>query len=91
MGILPVVGFIPKLPHKEAGILIEPPPSLPCEKGVIPAATDAEAPPLDPPEILVISQGFTQSSPRKFSVAAIIPNSGRLVFPRLIEPPDFKR
>jgi len=43
------VGFIPNRPQQEAGIRIEPPPSLALAIGTIPAATAAEAPPEEPP------------------------------------------
>ena len=41
----------PKTPQHEAGILIEPPPSDPCEIAQSPAATAAPAPPLEPPAL----------------------------------------
>jgi hypothetical protein len=40
---------MPTIPLIEAGIRMEPPPSLPCANGTIPAATATAAPPLDPP------------------------------------------
>ena len=49
-GIVPRVGFKPIRPQKEAGIRIEPPPSLAPAIGTIPEATALAAPPLDPPE-----------------------------------------
>ncbi len=58
MGILPKEGLIPKTPLKELGILTEPPPSDPNAKCPNPAAIDAPAPPLDPPEVLFKFQGF---------------------------------
>ena len=47
----PRAGFSPTSPQHDAGIRIEPPPSLPCATGTIPAATAAAAPPLDPPGV----------------------------------------
>src|SRR5437016_4925273 len=41
-------GLNPKTPQQEAGILIDPPPSLACAIGTIPQATAAADPPLDP-------------------------------------------
>src|SRR5687767_13415938 len=41
--------FRPKSPQCEAGIRIEPPPSVPWASGKTPAATHAAEPPLDPP------------------------------------------
>ena len=45
----PRLGLMPTMPLMLAGMRIEPPPSLPCAKGTIPAATATAAPPLDPP------------------------------------------
>ena len=42
----------------DAGIRIEPPPSLACAKGTIPAATEAALAPLEPPGMRVRSQGL---------------------------------
>src|SRR5690606_41548980 len=47
--IRPRVALSPTSPHAEAGMRIEPPPSLPCATGTTPAATAAAAPPLEPP------------------------------------------
>ena len=44
-------------PLKEAGIRIEPPPSLAGAKGEMPELTSAAAPPLDPPALRVTSSG----------------------------------
>jgi hypothetical protein len=45
------VGFSPKTPQKCAGRRIEADRSVPISKGVIPAASAAAAPPLDPPGV----------------------------------------
>ena len=45
----PRAGLSPTSPQQAAGIRIEPPPSLPCAIGTIPAATAAAEPPLEPP------------------------------------------
>ena len=45
----PRVGFSPKRPQAEAGMRIEPPPSVACASGTMPAATAAAEPPLEPP------------------------------------------
>src|SRR6185436_17266708 len=49
-GLRARVGFRPNTPEAEAGIRIEPPPSLACATGRMRAATAAAAPPDDPPE-----------------------------------------
>ncbi len=49
-GLRARVGFMPNTPEAEAGIRIEPPPSLACATGRMRAATAAPAPPDEPPE-----------------------------------------
>ena len=55
---LPYVGFIPTIPQRLAGWRIEPPVSEPNAARAIPEATAVAEPPLDPPGILSVSQGF---------------------------------
>src|SRR4030065_2813252 len=55
---LPYVGLNPTTPQSAAGCLIEPPVSEPRAAMHISAETAAADPPLEPPGILVISQGF---------------------------------
>jgi len=52
------VGFRPTKPQQAAGTRIEPKPSEPWAAGTIRAPTAAAAPPLDPPEMRVGSQGL---------------------------------
>jgi hypothetical protein len=52
------VGFSPTRPQQAAGARIDPKPSLACATGTMRAPVAAAAPPLDPPEIRVGSQGF---------------------------------
>ena len=52
------VGLSPTRPHSDAGIRIEPPPSLACATGTIPEATAAADPPLDPPVEREMSHGL---------------------------------
>src|SRR5699024_10044439 len=54
----PREGLRPTSPQAEAGIRIEPPPSLPWAIGTIPAATAAPAPPEEPPGDRVGSHGL---------------------------------
>ena len=51
-------GFRPTSPQHDAGMRIEPPPSLACAIGTMPAATAAAEPPLEPPGERVVSQGL---------------------------------
>src|SRR6184192_245773 len=82
----PRAGLMPKSPQHEAGIRIEPPPSLPCAAGASPAATAAAAPPLEPPGVREVSHGLRQSPFSSDSVIAIVPNSGVFVLPRITKP-----
>src|SRR5699024_1331689 len=72
--------------HAAAGMRIEPPPSLPGATGIIPAATAAAAPPLDPPTPRVRSHGLRTGPVAFGSVYPCSPNSGVAVFPRLTLP-----
>ena len=54
----PTVGFSPKRPACEAGRRIEPPPSVASASAAMPLATEATAPPLDPPGVSAGSQGL---------------------------------
>src|SRR5262249_58270616 len=79
-------GLIPNRPQQEAGIRIEPPPSLPWASGASPAATAAAAPPLQPPGVRDASHGLRQSPFSSDSVTAIVPNSGVFVLPITTNP-----
>src|SRR5256885_5493632 len=63
-GISPVrgtrcsVGFRPNRPQKCAGMRIEDDRSVPMSNGVMPAASAAAAPPLEPPGVRSIFQGL---------------------------------
>src|SRR5215813_2852881 len=58
MGLRARVGLRPKSPQQDAGIRIEPPPSVACAIGTMPAATAAAEPPLEPPALWSRFQGF---------------------------------
>ena len=66
--IRPRDGLIPNRPHTLDGILMDPPPSLPCAAGASPAATAAAAPPLDPPADRLRSHGVRAGGPISVSV-----------------------
>src|SRR5258708_29489330 len=76
-------GFMPKSPQQDAGVRIEPPPSLAWAAGTIPAATAAAAPPEDPPGVRDRSQGLRQTPRNSDSVLRHRPNSGVLVLPQI--------
>ena len=75
-GTRPRLGLSPTSPQQDAGIRIEPAPSLPCAIGTAPAATSAAAPPLDPPTPRSRSHGLRVGPVRRGSVAKLIANSG---------------
>src|SRR5215203_4901823 len=85
-GILPYVGFRATMPQKPAGILTEPPPSVPTASCPIPSATAAAAPPLEPPAVYPGAQGLPVNPVRGLSVTPFHPYSGVVVFPRRTAP-----
>ena len=71
----------PTIPHSAAGWRMDPPVSLPNERGTIPAATTAALPPEEPPGTRLRSQGFRVGPKAEFSVEEPMANSSRLVLP----------
>src|SRR5215468_11342790 len=69
-------GLSPKRPHCAAGIRIEPPPSVACATGRMPAATEAAAPPEEPPAEYSRFQGLWHDPYSRGSVFGFRPNSG---------------
>src|SRR5215468_6300458 len=67
-GLRARVGLSPKRPHAEAGMRIDPPPSVACAIGSIPAVTAAAAPPLDPPALSPRLHGLRVAPCRRGSV-----------------------
>ena len=90
-GTTPVVGLMPKMPANDEGIRIEPPPSPPWARGPRPAATCADAPPLDPPGVRSRFQGLRVIPVSGLSVAPFHPNSGVVVLPRKTPPAPSRR
>src|SRR6185436_20602272 len=90
-GLRARLGFNPNTPEAEAGIRIEPPPSLACATGRIRAATDAAAPPDEPPEEWARFQGLRVGPKRRDSVVGIRPNSGLELLPKIETPASRKR
>src|SRR6202521_498515 len=91
IGLRARVGFNPNTPDTEAGIRIEPPPSLACATGTIRAATAAPAPPEDPPEECLGFHGFRVGPNRRDSVVGSNPNSGVELLPKIVRPASRKR
>ena len=82
----PRLGLRPTRPQHEAGIRIDPPPSLAWATANIPDATAVPAPPLEPPEVWAGFHGLRVAPNRLFSVTVIDPNSGVLVRPVRMKP-----
>src|SRR5215213_9266992 len=64
----PRLGLSPTSPQHDAGMRIEPPPSLPCASDTMPAATAAPLPPDDPPGVRLVSHGLRVGPKRSGSV-----------------------
>ena len=69
-----------------AGMRIDPPPSLACATGTMPAATAAALPPLEPPEERVVSHGLRVGPWARGSVVGRRPSSGVFVRPTNTKP-----
>ncbi len=80
------MGFNPTNPLQDAGIRIEPPPSLACATGTTPAATNAADPDDDAPAVWFGFHGFRTGPIRGCSAAALNPNSDSCVLPSGINP-----
>src|SRR5207244_6485362 len=90
-GVRARVGFSPNRPQHEAGMRIEPPPSVACAIGSIPQATAAAAPPLEPPALNSRFHGL-RVGPNSFGSTEVErPNSEVLVLPRMTSPARFMR
>ena len=70
---------------------IEPPPSVACAIGAMPAATAAAEPPLEPPALRPRRQGFRVGPKSRGSVEEASPSSGVLVLPKITRPARFIR
>src|SRR4051795_1006921 len=90
-GLRARLGFSPNTPDADAGMRIEPPPSLACATGRMRAATAAPAPPEDPPDECSGFQGFLVGPNERGSVVGISPNSGLELFPKIVTPELRKR
>jgi hypothetical protein len=66
---------MPNTPLNDAGIRIDPPPSVPSEIGVIPPATEAAAPALEPPGVFAGFHGLRVMPVSGQSPTALQPNS----------------
>src|ERR1700704_2352788 len=78
-------------PVRHPGMRTEPPPSVPSANGVMPAATDAAAPALDPPGVFVRFHGLRVMPVSGLSPTPLQPNSLVVVLPIRIAPAVFAR
>src|SRR3954469_4349302 len=85
-GLRARVGFRPNTPEAEAGMRIEPPPSLACATGRMRAATAAAAPPEETTEECERFHGLRVGPNRRDSVVGINLNSGVELFPKIVTP-----
>jgi len=74
------------MPAHDAGIRMEPPPSVPIASGPSPAATAALAPPLEPPGVRSRFHGLRVMPNSRLWVAPIQPKAGVLVLPSWMAP-----
>src|SRR5262252_6037111 len=82
----PRVGFRPNSPQHDAGMRIDPPPSVACAAGTIPPATAEAAPPLDPPDTCSWFHGLGHGPKNDGSVLVLVPKPGVFVFPTMTAP-----
>src|SRR5688572_8711920 len=80
-GIRPWLGLWPTSPANDAGMRMDPPPSDAVANGMMPAATAAEEPPLEPPGVRVTSHGLRVTPNTLVFVKLSVPNSGLAVLP----------
>src|SRR6478736_7358818 len=90
-GIRPNCPLIAAKPVRQPGMRTEPPPSVPSENGVMPAATDAAAPALEPPGVLFKFHGLRVMPVSGLSPTPLQPNSLVVVLPITIAPAFFTR
>src|SRR5438270_7196978 len=86
VGTLPNVGFRPAQPQKPTGIRMEPPPSVPSARVVIPSTTATALPPLDPPEVRLSFHGLRVIPVSGLSVTPFQPSSQVVVLPNRTAP-----
>jgi hypothetical protein len=90
-GMRPKLGFRPTTPHHAAGILTDPPMSVPSASGTQPEATAAAEPPEEPPGDRDGSHGLRVTPQSGLSVKLAYANSGVVVLPTMIAPAPSSR
>src|SRR6478752_7469305 len=82
----PRLGLKPNTPHTDAGTRIEPPASLACARGTMPAATAAAEPPDDPAAERDRFQGLCVTPSASVSVLPSKPSSEAALLPTTNKP-----
>jgi len=88
LGTSPNVGLMPTTPQNEEGTRIDPTPSVPIASGPHPAATEAAAPPLDPPLVRSLFQGLRVMPDTGLSAVSLYPDSQVVVLQVRMAPAD---
>jgi len=81
----------PVTPQKEAGMRSDPPRSVPWARAIIPVASPAAPPPVEPPAESAGSHGFRVRPKTSLKVFPPAANSGVFVLPRIRAPAAFSR
>ena len=82
---------MPTTPQNEAGIRSDPPRSVPSPSAIMPVASAAQPPPVEPPALFVGSQGLRVLPKTSLKVLPPAANSGVLVLPRITAPAALSR
>src|SRR5213593_1969175 len=91
VGTSPAEGLSPTTPQNEAGMRSDPPRSVPSASAIIPVASAAAPPPVEPPALLVGSQGLRVRPKTSLKVLPPAANSGQFVLPMITAPASRKR
>ena len=84
--IRPWLGLSPTSPQHDAGMRMLPPPSEALANGIIPAATAAAAPPLDPPGVRSSAHGLRVGPQATGCAVGRLPISELFVRPAMTSP-----
>ena len=77
---------MPTRPQNDAGILSDPPRSLPSATPIMPLASAAAPPPVEPPALNAEFQGLRVRPKTSLNVLPPAANSGVLVLPMMMAP-----
>ncbi len=86
VGTRPTDGRRPTSPQNDAGMRSDPPRSVPSASAIIPLASAAAPPPVEPPALFDRSHGLRVRPNTSLNVLPPAANSGQLVLPRITAP-----